>query len=527
MTGDPNLADSLSALASQRASAGDMASAMSLLRRAAALDPVPWTTWHSLATLYRAQPGAPSALASQRRAYALGATGPLCMLQLAILEALGGSADAARTHLAAALDAAPDLAKHVPNDVVMATVRSGRFLESAMLAEDLVARLPGLDGAPEALHFTRARLARTASEVAAVVAGWGTSRDRALHPTDAERRRRAAGHVLIRGWGAGFWAEIFHVANVMAFAEITGRIPSVYWGEEVRYRGTAHANAWDQYFEPLSPVDRAELERAAVDVLPRSWKPETLFGSDPYRHIKALRGNPLGMGPLAALNRSESLIVADGFVDIGDVLAWTPEGHPWASMPTLDVFREIFARFRLKPEVNGIVSGLASKLLSGPTIAVHARSQSQGKNLEALEGREISLEMYFPQVDCWLEADPAAKLFILTDSEGAIAAFGERYGLARVVTLERARIPGAQDGYAGRALPRFSDVGFDMSIDGYGLGLEVLVDAYLAARCYRFIGDGASSVSCAVLNLKRWPNEDTYLIRQNVYLERRHWKTLA
>jgi hypothetical protein len=191
------------------------------------------------------------------------------------------------------------------------------------------------------------------------------------------------------------------------------------------------------------------------------------------------------------------------------------------------VLREIFGRFRLKTKVSEIVSGLASTLFSGPMIAVHARSQSLGKNLEALEGREISLASYFPQLDIWLAINPAAKLFVLTDSEGAIAAFGERYGHTRVVTLDRARIPIDQDGYAGRDLPRTSDVGFDTSIDGYRLGLEVLIDAYLAARCDRFIGDGASSVSCAVLNLKRWRDEDTFLIRQNVYLERRHWKSLA
>lgn len=431
-------------------------------------------------------------------------------------------------HLKAALEAAPHLARYAPNEVVMAAVRSGQVSTAAILAEDIVARDPALAGAPEALHFARARLAKTTSEVREVVRRWSASRVPAYHPVDADRRQRDPGYVLIRGWGTGFWAEVFHVANNVAFAEIAGRVPCVYWGEEVRYRGAACANAWEQFFEPLSPIPFGELERAAVSVFPRFWTPRTLFSSEPYRHIETFRGNTLGIGALGALNRAEALIVADGFVDISDVLAWTPAGHPWASMSKLEVFREIFtSRFRLTSEINAVVSDLAAKVLSGPTIAVHARSQSQGKNYEAMEGREITLAPYFSQVDLWLDADPAAKLLLLTDSRGAVAAFGERYGRARVTTLERARLPNHQDSYAARDLPKASDVGLDMSLDGYTLGLEVLVDAYLAARCDRFIGDGASSVSCAILNLKHWRDDEVFLIRRNVYLERAHWKTPA
>lgn len=504
-----------------------MASALSLLRVAAALEPERWTTWHSLGTVHRAQRDDTLALISQRRAHILGADNPLCRLQLTILEALGGHSDAARAHLRATLDAAPDLAKYAPNDVVMATARAGKTLTAALLAEDLVVRLPALAGAPEALHFTRARLAKTAGDIQNVIARWGTGSG-PYHPDDAQRRQRAPGYVLIRGWGTGFWAEVFHAANNLAFAEITGRIPFVYWGEEVRYRGAACTNAWEQFFEPVAPIDLAELERAGAGVFPRSWTPETLFSSEPYRHIGAFAGNPLGIGALSALNRPEPLVVADGFVDISDVLAWTPAAHRWASLPKIDVFREIFsARFRLKPAVSEAISALASRLFSGPMIAVHARSQSQGKNNEALEGLAVTMELHFAQTDRWLDADRRARLFLLTDSESAVAAFRERYGPARIVTLDRARVSKEQDSYAGLGLPRVSDVGFDMGIDGYSLGLEVLTDAYLAARCDRFIGDGASAVSCAILNLKRWPDEDVFLIRQNVYLERCHWKTPA
>lgn len=58
------------------------------------------------------------------------------------------------------------------------------------------------------------------------------------------------------------------------------------------------------------------------------------------------------------------------------------------------------------------------------------------------------------------------------------------------------------------------------SSDGYRLGVEVLIDAYLAARCQWFVGDGASGVSCAIAHLKEWPSDALHLVRQNVFAER-------
>jgi hypothetical protein len=51
-------------------------------------------------------------------------------------------------------------------------------------------------------------------------------------------------------------------------------------------------------------------------------------------------------------------------------------------------------------------------------------------------------------------------------------------------------------------------------IDGRRLAIEVIFDAYLAARCDAFVGDGASGVSNAVCRLKAWPEGTVTLFRR-------------
>jgi hypothetical protein len=65
------------------------------------------------------------------------------------------------------------------------------------------------------------------------------------------------------------------------------------------------------------------------------------------------------------------------------------------------------------------------------------------------------------------------------------------------------------------------DLGLDPANDGYRLGMEVLLDAVLAARADAFVGDGASNVSCSIAYLKKWPAGRLTLLRRNVFAERR------
>lgn len=223
-------------------------------------------------------------------------------------------------------------------------------------------------------------------------------------------------------------------------------------------------------------------------------------------------GNRQGISGIAALNRSEPIAVADGYVEMADVLSWAAPAHPLAGTDALSAFRRMFAdRIRLRPELAEAVRASARELFAGQVaIAVHFRAQHVFKERELLEGRSLTFADYFSVVDAWLQREPVAKLFLISDFMGAVEAFRRRYG-ARLIAQNRIRLSDA-----GRI-----DVGLDLQTDGTSLAREVLMDAYLAASCDYFVGDGASGVSCSISFLKSWPPERLALLRQNVLVNRR------
>ncbi|MEL6765172.1 MAG: tetratricopeptide repeat protein, partial [Cyanobacteria bacterium J06607_6] len=81
--------------------------------------------------------------------------------------------------------------------------------------------------------------------------------------------------ILIRAWGHGFWSDVDHVLGQLFLAEITGRIPVVYWGANSRYRD-ADENAFENYFEPVSSYKIDHLIGQTYTFYPDHWTEETL-----------------------------------------------------------------------------------------------------------------------------------------------------------------------------------------------------------------------------------------------------------
>jgi hypothetical protein len=153
----------------------------------------------------------------------------------------------------------------------------------------------------------------------------------------------------------------------------------------------------------------------------------------------------------------------------------------------------------------------AARLFGGRRmLAVHYRAQQRDKQAESIEGLSLAIDDYVQPIDRILAGGSADGIFLLSDLAPAVEAFRQRYG-TRMVTLPRLRLAHADQ----------LDLGLDQSLDGHRLALEVLEDAYLAAACDLFLGDGASGVSCCIAALKDWPEGALTLLRRNVFQERR------
>jgi hypothetical protein len=120
-------------------------------------------------------------------------------------------------------------------------------------------------------------------------------------------------------------------------------------------------------------------------------------------------------------------------------------------------------------------------------VAVHVRGSDKITELRDLE---LVNQQYQHRLSKMLQADPAMGIFLLTDSERFAREYREKYG-ERVLAADVARSGDATGvHYAGH--------------EGRKLGEEVVMDAFLAARCDAFLGNGASNVSTAIRHLKDW-----------------------
>jgi len=390
---------------------------------------------------------------------------------------------------------------------------AGRTEEAAICFERLLARTPEHEGAARHLGNARVRLALSRAAVERCRRRWATADTATYHAADARRRANGSpGHLLIRGWGFGFWGEVNHVIVQLALAEIMGREPTVYWGTELRYRAPGIENAWEAYFEPVSAIDIAAIEREAPRCFPGQWNFGNLRSSQVLSLRESVRTNPYGVTALAGLNRPEALVVADGYNEMSDVLAWAAPGHPLHGASPAAVYRRLFAeRLRLKADLRQRISETAGRLFAErPVMGLHYRAQQPNKAAESLERHSLTIDAYFEEGDRFVAAHPEGRLFLLCDLIPAVDAFRARYG-ERLIAMPRHRMAEASQ----------QDVGFDQSRSGFELALEVLEDAYLAAECDFFIGDGASGVSCSIAALKPWPEGQIRLLRRNVFQERR------
>lgn len=319
-------------------------------------------------------------------------------------------------------------------------------------------------------------------------------------PPASDGRER---YLVIRCWGAGFWADVAHTVHGLALAEATGRTPIVHWGRECRYRRTGIDEAWRLYFEPVSPHTIATVEREGLSIFPPKWNRANL------REIRVNKdsGEWSSLSGLYLLNREEDVAVLDFYTELEDIAPWLPAGHPLAaSDPEPELGRLYRRHVRPALALADDLARLEARMIPRrPAIAVHYRTQGPEKILESSDRKSLDIEAFVPGIDRYLVKNADAGIFLMTDFAPAVNFLRERYG-DRLTFREARRLDHTEE----RSLE------IHQKYDGVTLGREVVLDVFLAARCDAFVGDGASGVSWAVTRLKDWPEGTATLFRRPV-----------
>jgi protein O-GlcNAc transferase len=311
-------------------------------------------------------------------------------------------------------------------------------------------------------------------------------------------------YLLIQPWGCGLWGEIDHVLSQLALAEITGRIPVVHWGVRGAYPVPGVANAWEAYFEPVADVGLSDIEHDAQSFFPSWWQRDTIRVTS----VEAEEGARLRMSSLYFLGADEDVVVANAHARMLDILPWAPEGHWLASASAQQAYETLFARYiRLVSPLKKRVDEAAATLGPRPVLAIHFRAQTAEKLAESHQRTWLEPEDYFPGVDSFLHANPTGSLFLLTDLERCVDIFAARYG-TRLQTIGVTRLAHESE----------IEIRFKADVDLRAAAEEVIVDAYVAARCDAFVGDGISGVSCAIGYMKHWAPGTFFLLRPSVIM---------
>ncbi|MBI1774668.1 MAG: hypothetical protein HYR63_04910 [Proteobacteria bacterium] len=317
----------------------------------------------------------------------------------------------------------------------------------------------------------------------------------------ADPAAAAPRYLLIRAWGAGFWGDVAHVGHQLLLAEITGRIPVVYWGRESRYRRSRMDNAWEAYFQPVSPVRIADLERDDYDFFPPKWThanlrtPRINKDSGPWSRISGLY----------LQNRPERVVVSDYFTELDDILPFAAVGPAPDAAASEALLAACYRRhIKLMPHLKIAIERFAAELLAErPVLGVHYRAPAFVKTLESAGKDTIGVETYFAEIDRFLEHHPSGSVFLMTDFVPALAEFQARYG-QRLKTRTVLRLVHAED----------QSLEYNTALDGRTLATEVIIDVYLALASDRFLGDQVSGVTQAVARLKEWPADKITLFRR-------------
>lgn len=305
------------------------------------------------------------------------------------------------------------------------------------------------------------------------------------HASQRVTRAAKPGYMLIRAWGCGFCSDLDHVLGCLLLAEATGRTPVVRWGKESLFRDNGVANAWTQFFEPVSDLRYEDLP--TDELWPPKWTPATLDAG----RVNRDQGEWSRVQYLSYFARPEQVVVMDFTCRVVSVLPWLPTDHPLRGKTPAQAMRALTEKYlRPVPEVTAAANEFyETHLAPGPVIAVHIRGSDKADEDEALDEGNKALRKGVVEL---ANQHAPSKVFLLTDSTTEMDALRAELG-PRVITTNATRTRG----HIG--------VHFLPDADRTRVGREVMTDIYIAAKCAALIGPGNSNVSCMIEHLKDWP----------------------
>ena len=312
--------------------------------------------------------------------------------------------------------------------------------------------------------------------------------------------------LLIKALGNSLWGEVDHVMCQILAAELTGRIPVVYWGMESLYSESITTNAYEFFFEPVSQYTFHDVISKEYTYFPTVWKYENLLAEDTDRLRMENRD-------LKSLMKSDAnVVVSDIYYPLRAFLPWIRSDH-WAYGKTPhQIYRRLFDTYlKLKPEISREIKKFINTNPNfrdeKPIICVHVRGNAIVNEVAQLYDLN---EYYRPNIWQFIVRYNARHIFVITDSNKLFAQYKKMYGKNDMLIYSDSKKVPLKERIATCLLdyPNKRHKGVELVKDT----IEIIKDTYLAAQCDFFIGNGYSNLSNTVMRLRDWPETNIKLL---------------
>ena len=197
-------------------------------------------------------------------------------------------------------------------------------------------------------------------------------------------------YLLIKAWGYGFFSDVNHILGQLLIAEMTERIPIVYWGKNSLFGDGSEFNAFDHYFENFSKLSIEDILKNTFSYWPPKWNNDNLK----FKEVNKWRGPYSRIAGQYLLNRSEDVVISDFYTGIIDLKPWIPSNHPLFKLSIHEIYYDLVNRYlRPKNLINERVNEfLKNKLINSSFIAVHVRGSDKTDELIDLENMNKQYE---------------------------------------------------------------------------------------------------------------------------------------
>lgn len=312
--------------------------------------------------------------------------------------------------------------------------------------------------------------------------------------------------LLIKSLGRSIWADVDHAVCQIYAAELTGRIPVVYWGMESIYSASMNTNSFELFFEPVSEFSPDDVIRPEYRYYPSVWKYENVLADDTDK-LKMEDRDLKSM-----MNSDADVLVSDVYYPLRAMMPWAKSDHWSYGMTPCQIYRKLFEKYlrvtpKIKKEIQKFINTNPSFRDERPILGVHVRENAIVNEVAQLYDLN---ELYKPHIWDYIVRYNVRHVFVITDSQKIFRQYKKLYGKNDMMIypdskkrLFQPRIQTCLLDY-----PNKRHKGVELQKDT----IEIIKDTCLAAQCDFFIGNGYSNLSNTVLRLKDWPETNIKLL---------------